>query len=252
MTSIRIAAAQSISKPADLAANVLVHTQFIAAAQRTAVDLLVFPELSLSGYELPRLQECLVHPGDRSLAPIRDLVGETGMTVVVGAPIAADGSDKPSIGAITFFPDGRTSVYCKQHLHPSEEHYVAAGGAGSRRDELLGQSFALAICADTSHAQHAAGAAASGASLYLAGVLVSEAGYAADSAALQTYAAKFGFGVLMANHGGPSGGYVSAGRSAFWAPGGRQVVAAPGAGNLLLVAANGAGEWRGELHAVVT
>lgn len=57
-------------------------------------------------------------------------------------------------------------------------------------------------------------------------------------------------GVLMANHGGPSGAYQSAGRSAFWAPGGELVVAAPGAGNALLIASRATGRWRGEVLAV--
>ena len=46
--------------------------------------------------------------------------------------------------------------------------------------------------------------------------------------------------VLMANHGGRSGAYQSAGRSAFWAPGGEPVVAAPGTGNTLVIASKGA------------
>ena len=52
---LRIAAAQSASVPLDIAANLLRHLDFIDAAAREQVELLVFPELSLSGYELPGL-----------------------------------------------------------------------------------------------------------------------------------------------------------------------------------------------------
>jgi predicted amidohydrolase len=249
MPAMRIAAAQSVSAPGDIPKNVLAHTRFIAAAHEADVDLLVFPELSLSGYELPLLKGCIVRPDDECLVPIRDMVRKTKMTVIVGAPIAA-GADAPSIGAITFSPDGKTSIYCKQHLHPGEEEFVASGEAGSRSHALLGESFALAICADTSHEQHAESAAATGASLYLAGVLMSEAGYPAASKNLLRYATKLNVGVLMANHGGPSGGYFSAGKSAFWAPGGKLVVVAPGTGNLLAIASKKSGEWNGELRAV--
>ena len=247
MPSIRLAAAQSVSVAGDIASNVLVHTRFIASAHRAGVDLLVFPELSLSGYELPLLRECALRPDDSRLAPIRDMARQTQMTVVVGAPLACEIGALPSIAAFTFFPDGTTSIYCKQHLHSSEEKYAVAGEKTSRRHDLLGESYSLAICADTSHEQHAADAAATGASLYLAGVLVSEGGYPADSSNLQRYAASLNVGVLMANHGGPSGAYISAGRSAFWAPGGRLVAAAPGTGSLLLVASSYSGEWTGEL-----
>jgi predicted amidohydrolase len=248
MQPIRIAAAQSVSVPGDIAANVLIHTRFIAAASQEGVNLLVFPELSLSGYELSLLRACVVQPADDRLAPIRDLARETHMTVVVGAPVGGNTEAAPSIGAITFFPEGGTAIYRKQHLHAGEENYVTKGKAGATSHALFGESFALAICADTAHEHHAASAAASGASLYLAGVLVSDAGYAADSANLQRYAANFDVAVLMSNHGGPSGGYVSARGSAFWAPGGKLVVTAPGTG----VVSNDSEEWRGELHVVGT
>lgn len=250
MPPIRIAAAQSVSVAGDIAANVLAHTKFMAAAHRAGVDLLVFPELSLSGYELPLLRDCLLHPNDSRLAPIRDMVRQTHMTVLVGAPLRHGDNLAPSIAAITFFPDGATSVYCKQYLHPGEEKYAVKGEGGCLCHVLHDESFAPAICADTSHEPHAAAAAATGATLYLAGVLVSEAGYPADSAQLQRHAGQFNMGVLMANHGGPSGGYASAGKSAFWAPGGYLVIAAAGTGNCLVIAANHSGSWRGELRAV--
>lgn len=246
--SMRIAAAQSISAAGDVPANVITHTRFIEAAHAAAVDLLVFPELSLSGYELPLLEGCLVQPDDKCLAPIRDRVRASRMTVVVGAPIATAGA--PAIAAITFFPDGETSVYRKQYLHPGEEVFVARGEIGSQSHALRSESFALAICADSSHERHAESAAATGASLYLASVLVSEAGYPADSGNLQRYAEKFNLGVLMANHGGPSGGYLAAGKSAFWAPGGKLVVTTPGPGNTLAIATKTSGGWSGELLAV--
>jgi predicted amidohydrolase len=251
-TPLRIAAAQSTSVPGDIAANVLIHTRFITAAHQAGVDLLVFPELSLSGYELARLRDCLVQPDHEWLAPIRELVRQTRMMVVVGAPLMIENKPAPSIAAITFFPNGTNSVYCKQYMHPGEEMYAAPGDSASPRHVLCSTSYALAICADTAHVSHAKAAAATGAELYLAGVLVSKAGYAADSAQLAHHAQQFNIGVLMANHGGPSGGYESAGKSAFWAPGGQQVVSVPGRGDALLIAEKRAGHWHGEVHKVPT
>lgn len=250
MSSIRIAGAQSISVAGNIAANVQTHAEFIAAAHSAKIDLLVFPELSLCGYELQLLRDCVLHPDDSRLTPIRNMACETQMNVVVGAPVANGAGMAPAIGAITFFADGRHSVYRKEHLHPGEELFASKGNTESRTDELLGKSFSLAICADTTHESHAASAAMAGASLYLAGVLVSEAGYAADTAKMQHYATSLNLGVLMANHGGPSGGYVSAGKSAFWAPGGSLVVQALGTESVLVVAENHAGSWDGRLIAV--
>jgi predicted amidohydrolase len=250
MPSIRIAAAQSLSVPLDLAANLDVHCRFIQAAAEAAVDVLVFPELSLSGYELAQLGSCTLQPDDPLLAPIRQLARANAMTVVLGAPIPSD-SPLPYIGAISCFPDGRCAVYRKQYLDPSEVAFATQGERGVSLHRVKGESFSLAICADTNHEQHARDAAATGASLYLAGVLVSQAGYPQDSANLQRYAASYGMTTLMANHAGPSGPYVSAGRSAIWSADGTLLVEAPGPGSYLLMATNGAHGGTGELMTIV-
>ncbi|WP_295950840.1 carbon-nitrogen hydrolase family protein [Rhodoferax sp.] len=251
MHSLRIAAAQSISVPGDISANVRIHTQFIAAAQHAGVDLLVFPELSLSGYEPALLPGCVLHPGDARLTPLQNLARQARMAIVVGAPIAAPDALRPYIGAISFFPDGSHSVYCKKHLHASEESFATPGDpAGDNHFAVHGTPLALAICADAMHAPHAERAAAAGASLYIASSVVSVGGYAAEVAQLRQHTRQFGMGVLMANQGGTTGGYVCAGQSGFWAPGGDLVVAAPGTGPVLVVAEYGAQGWSGAVHAV--
>jgi predicted amidohydrolase len=53
--------------------------------------------------------------------------------------------------------------------------------------------------------------------------------------------------VLMANHGGATGGWESAGRSAIWASDGSLIAAAPGTGNLMVVARRDADGWKGQL-----
>ena len=251
MSSLRIAAAQSVSVPGRVTANVATHCRFIEEAATAGVDILVFPELSLSGYELPLLRTCAVQPDDAVLAPIRELVCSTGMTVVVGAPVLL-GTERARIGAITFFPDGHSGIYCKQYLHPGEEVFAEPGEFGSPVHKICGETCAIAICADTAHAEHAQAASDAGASLYLASVLVSEAGYPTDSALLHSYATRHEMATLMSNHGGAPGGYVSAGRSAFWSPYGTLVVAAPDAGSYLVVASRSTDGWSGELIPIGT
>jgi predicted amidohydrolase len=162
------------------------------------------------------------------------------MTVVVGAPLANAGA-LPGVGAITFHPDGRTSVYRKRFLHAGEELHVTAGSAISQLHDVRGTKVALAICADTGQQQHAHAAAVAGAELYAACSLMSNGGYDKDTAELAGYARLFGMGVLMANHAHASGGYESAGRSAIWARGGELLIAAPGPGEMLVIADDNGG-----------
>jgi len=81
-------------------------------------------------------------------------------------------------------------------------------------------------------------------------VLVSKNGYAADASQLYQYAAELQLGTLLANHAAPSGGYESAGRSAFWAPGGALIVEADGPGNYLVIAHHDGSAWSGRTVAV--
>ncbi|MGE8189915.1 carbon-nitrogen hydrolase family protein [Pseudomonas sp. NPDC086278] len=249
MTSLTIAAAQSISIAGDLAANIAWHQRFIQVAAEQGVQLLVFPELSLTGYERGLAAEMAIKPDAPVLQPLRDFAREVGVTAVVGMPIRLSDDSPVLIGALVLGGDGALGVYSKQHLHDGEELAFAPGTGGCAL-QIGADTVALAVCADFSHASHALAAAGLGADLYAAGVLITENGYAPDTAILQGYAGTHSMAVLMANHGGATGGWESAGRSAIWSAGGSLVIAAPGTGNLLVVARRVAQGWSGQIVAV--
>jgi len=249
MPSFRIAAAQSVSVSGDIPANVAGHCDFIIKASAYKVDVVVFPELSLCGYELPMIGACALQPDDDVLAPIRALVRSKALSVIIGAPVISK-SGHIHIGAITYFSDGRTSIYRKHHLHPGEERFATSCSLPSIAYQVGNESFALAICADTAYEQHAQAAADVGASLYLASVLVSDGGYANDTGNLRRYAERHSMVTLMANHGGPTGSYVSAGKSAIWSEEGTLVAAAPGVGKYLVIADKKSAGWVGEVHKI--
>lgn len=232
-----------------MARNVQTHLDFVQAAAHQGVQLLVFPELSLTGYELPQLAAHVLNADDAFLARLRQAAREHAMTLIVGAPAAAvRAGDLPSIGAWVLHADGTATLYRKRHLHGSETQFASAGEDDALMLSLAGIPTGLAICADATHTEHADAAARAGAGLYASGALVSENGYGPESAQLQAYAREHAMAVLLANHGGPSGGYTSAGRSAFWAPGGDEVAAAPGPGQCLVVAIRKSdGNWSGRV-----
>lgn len=249
MSTLTLAAAQAVSIAGDLNANIASHMRFMTAAAEQGVQLLVFPELSLTGYEGEMASALAIDPLDAVLAPLRDLACELGITTVVGMPIRQQASPAVLIGALILAADGSLGVYSKQHLHAGEEVFFAAGVGGPPL--VFGaDTVALAVCADFSLASHAAAAAEQGANIYAAGVLISEKGYAPDTALLQGYAREHSMLVLMANHGGPTGGWVSAGRSAIWSAQGLLIVSAPGPGDVLVVARRESGAWQGQVVAL--
>lgn len=249
MTVPTFAAAQSISIAGDTRANLARHQRFMQAAAEQGVQLLVFPELSLTGYERGLAADLAVLPEDAVLQPLRDLAQALGLTTVVGMPIRLAADGPVLIGALVLGADGSLGVYSKQHLHPGEEVAFAPGHGGSML--TMGQDcIALAVCADFSHASHAAAAAGQGATLYAAGVLITEGGYVPDTTLLQGYARHHAMTVLMANHGGVTGGWESAGRSAIWGPDGSLLVVAPGTGEWLVIVRRDANGWAGQVMPV--
>lgn len=138
------------------------------------------------------------------------------------------------------------AAYTKQHLHGAEQQRFLPGNGGTLL-EIHRQRIALAICADTSQPGHASAAALAGAQIYAAGVLISEAGYAKDSAALAGYARHYGMVTLMANHAAPTGGWIPAGRSAIWDDTGALLVAAPDDAPGLIIADKARDGWHGRL-----
>ncbi len=249
MSAPRIAAAQSCSFAADLSANIAHHLRFMDLAAAHGVQFLLFPELSLTGYE-PALAAQLAQPaGTPLLQPLRDRACQLAMTTVVGLPLREPGEEGVQIAALIFHADGQQTVHTKQHLHPGEDAYFVPGSGGAPL-ALGDEQIALAICADFSHASHAAQAKAEGVTLYAASVLIGESGYPVDSAILQGYAQTHGMAVLVANHGGPTGGWQSAGRSVLWDDRGELIAQAAGPGDHVLVAEREGGAWIGQVVAL--
>ena len=234
---------------ADFAFNLTAHQRAMQHAAEADVDVLVFPELSLTGYELDRLAPLALAADDARLDALAELAVRNGLTALVGAPLAPTPpvGGKPHIGTVVLHPDGTRGRYAKQYLHASENEAATPGPAGAQTFTRGDQVCAPAICYDTEHRAHAEAARHAGAGIYLAGVLWSDAGYAADAATLAGHARELGLLAVLANHGAPSGGYRSAGRSAVWAPGGTLLACAPPAGEALVVARQHREHWHGKV-----
>lgn len=240
-----IAAAQFSPDIDDAAANLAVHQRLLERAAALGVGFLVFPELSMTGYDHARSSAQATDADDTRLAPLSGFARDHGMTIAVGLPLRT--SARPKIAAAVFAPDAPAMVYEKQHLHTGEDDWFDPG-AGGGLSEIAGRRIAHAICADISQPSHAAAAAARGADVYAAGVLVTPGGYDEDAALLQGYARNLDMAVLLANYHGRSGPWACAGRSAFWDQQGRLLAQAPVAADALVVATGNVDGWTAAVH----
>jgi predicted amidohydrolase len=245
MPDFRIAAAQVASVRGDVEGNLATHVGAIEAAAERGVAVLVFPELSLTGYEPDLAADLAVTPEDGRLGPLITLAREHGMEVVVGAPIRNGGARKPALGAILIGANGRVRTYRKMHLGASEREFFEPGDTPLAL-AVSGHSLGLAICADTSQPSHPQAYADGGADVYAAGVFLTEEWYATDAPRLAGYAARHGMLVVMANHADSVGSLTSVGKSAVWGPQGEVLAQAGGTEKALLIATSENAVWRGE------
>ena len=244
MSDLTLAAAQSPSERGNLEKNVSEHVRFIEAAGSMGVDLLVFPELSLTGYELDLASAQPLSRDDPGIEPLKRAAMKHGMHVLVGGPLQS-GLDKPYLAAF-LLSSGPTICYAKMHVHESEQPYFSSGKQGCTVD-LRGATIGVAICADTGFSSHAAEAAARGAQLYVASVMKTESEFSAHAQKLAEYAVRHRMAVLTSNYADDSGGAVSAGRSGFWDEQGRLVVQAAGNHRALVLVRRDGDGWSGEV-----
>jgi predicted amidohydrolase len=217
---LTIAVAQPVCHPGDVAANAVAHAAAIRAA---GARLVVFPELSLTGYEL---DAPVVTPDDARLAPIVDACRETGSVALVGAPV--DGrSDRDNIAMLAVDGTGARVAYRKIWLGTTETGRFCAGTEPAVL-ELDGWRLGLAICKDAGVPQHWADTVALGIDAYVAGsVKTVDEGKLQDERAMRV-ATEHGVWVAVASGAGTNGGEYdpAAGRSGIWAADGSVVTQA--------------------------
>ncbi|MBT0771652.1 carbon-nitrogen hydrolase family protein [Kineosporia sp. J2-2] len=225
-----IALAQIPGVPLDIEANVGAHVQAVEAAAAAGARLVLFPELSLTGYEIDGIASDptrqLDDPAtvdDERLRPLREACTLAGLTAVVGAPTRRAG--RTYLSALALDGRGGVTVYDKRNLFGAEKDVFTAG-TGGRTLTVCDRRLALGICFDLSDDDQAGAAAAGDA--WMLGVLLTGPGYAADAARAAQVAQRHGVTVVLANHAGPSGGMVGCGGSGMWTADGGHVAADAG------------------------
>jgi predicted amidohydrolase len=211
---ITIAVAQPRCTPYDVAANVAAHAEAVRAAGSRVV---VFPELSLTGYHL----DAPVVPFEL-LEPLVAACAETGAVAFAGAPVAG-----PHIGVLEVSGAGVRVAYRKMWLGGREPVRFRPGDAPAVV-EVDGVRLGFAVCKDTGVPRHAAETVALGVDVYVAGVLEHawDAGVVEERA--RRISVEHGVWVAVASFAGSTGeGYESAaGRSAVWDSSGGRIASA--------------------------
>ena len=202
----------------------MAHADAILSAK---ARLVVFPELSVTGYELDSDPVALTDP---ALRPIVDACAATDSVALVGAPIEEGG--RRFIAALRIDGSGVGVAYRKSHVGGDEVGRFSAGDSPTVID-IDGWRVGLGICKDTGVAEHTAGIASLGVDVYVAGLVHTPEQLGEQDARGRRIAQACDSYVVFASFAGPTGGgyATTAGSSTIWAPDGSVIArasAAPG------------------------
>ena len=165
---VRVAAATPVVHIADPRANAAEHLALIRQAGEQGVDLVVFPELSISGYAIDDLhmQAALLDEVERQIHDLANVTAETGVIAVVGAPLRTGDrlyncalvlGEGRVLGVVpkTYLPNYR-EYYEKRWFSPADDLLPELGGEwgafGTRlifaAENRPGFVFGVEICED--------------------------------------------------------------------------------------------------------
>ncbi|HSJ68571.1 MAG TPA: carbon-nitrogen hydrolase family protein [Anditalea sp.] len=197
----------------DIPQNIDNHLELIKLSLPHSPELIVFPELSITGYDYEAAQNLATDLNDSRFAIFQNWSDLNSVIIGIGVPIKDD--KKTCISMILFQPNKPRHLYSKKYLHPDEEPYFSPG---KTTVGLIGKDLkvALAICYEISVLAHVKNVNKCGAKVYLASVAKFENGIDKALNRLSDIGNEYSMVVLMANSVGKCGENICAGRSSIW------------------------------------
>lgn len=210
---MKICVAQTRPIKGDIQSNIDNHKKLIDLAVSNGADTIIFPELSITGYEPELAKELATDKADNRFDDFQKISDTTQITIGVGVPIKTHTGIY--ISMVIFQPQKARQLYSKQYLHSDEDPFFVSG---QNATALISTeiNIALAICYELSVPEHSENAFKSGAEVYVASVVKSVAGVEKAIQNLSAIANKYSMTVLMANCIGECDGYECGGKTSIW------------------------------------
>jgi predicted amidohydrolase len=211
---MRIAVAQISAKDGNIIENLKEHYRLIEIAADNGVQLIAFPEMSITGYQREFAEKLSFTEYDSRLDKLRTLAVDKNMIIIAGAPIKIGLG--LFIGSFVIFPDGSISIYTKQFLHSGEDTFFSSSFNYNPIINLENERISLAICADINNPLHIRNASKLNNTIYIASIFFTPKGILEAYDLLSDYAKSYSMNVLVSNFSGVSWGLDAGGKSALW------------------------------------
>lgn len=210
---MKISLAQTRSFKGKIEQNIIHHKKFISVAASRQADLVIFPELSITGYEPSLASELATTKEDIRFNELQAISNDRKIVVGIGVPTAQP--EGACISLVLFQPFKEKIVYSKKHLHVDEEPFFISG-ENFPVLQMNSLNIGLAICYEISVPEHAEEAFINKAGIYIASAAKTGAGTLKAYQTLPGIAQKYQVPVLYVNSIGPSDNFTAAGQSAVW------------------------------------
>ncbi len=210
---MKIALGQIETINGQIESNIENHIEYCREAGHQNCDLIVFPELSLTGYQPETAAAHAFSIHDFRLWPLQEVANQYQLYIAVGAPVRI--REYLGIGMIWITPDTFPITYTKQQLHPSEEVYFSPLST-MQTFQIGTHRIAPAICYESTLKESVQRAYSLDADIYLVSTAKKQEKLPETQEQLESFSKEFGLTTLMVNFVGESGAFRSAGGSSVW------------------------------------
>lgn len=210
---MKICIAQTQSLKGKVHKNIQNHLLIIKHAIQSNSDLVIFPELSISGYEPKLAKELASNIENNIFNPFQESSDRYEITIGIGMPTIDN--DGIKISMLIFQPNKKRVVYSKQILHSDELQYFVCGNSQIFLN-IKGEKVALGICYETLKSEHFLNAKKNAADIYIASVAKPKNGIKKAYSYFPKMASEFKTPILMSNCIGYSDKFMCVGQSAVW------------------------------------
>lgn len=207
---MKLCIAQTKPVTGDIPANIHNHEKFVELAVANGAGIIIFPELSITGYEPGLAKQLATAPQDERFNEFQQLSDVKNIIIGIGVPTKNENGI--CITMVLFHPGKATQTYSKKYLHADEEPFFVSGENAVAHIHNH-PNIALAICYELSVPAHSADAFKSGAKIYIASVAKTPEGVKKAIDTLSGIAKEYSMTVLLCNAIGPADGGDCGGRS---------------------------------------
>lgn len=211
---MKICIAQTKSFKGQIEKSISNHLGIIESASKHGGELIIFPELSITGYEPELAEELATGADDPIFNSIQTVSDKNNITVGIGMPLKSDNGIH--ISMLIFRPHHTNRiVYSKRILHQDELPYFTPG-INQPLLIIKNKTIALGICYETLQREHLLKARDNKAHMFIASVAKPERGTNAAYLHFPAMAKEINIPILMSNSVGYCDNFISNGNSSVW------------------------------------